>query len=157
MPPFAGFEPLDIIQALLELCAQVSAGPPYRVVNLYRRVVSERGNEKAGRMIDEVFEVGEAVWRGIGAIPSSGLNLRRPYRQLDARRKLGLAGNAEAVDVPPGCICHEVILGDSEPEQCPLFGTRCTPRSPRGPCMVSSEGTCRARYQYRPVKSGGGK
>jgi hydrogenase expression/formation protein HypD len=104
-----------------------------------------------------VFEACDAAWRGIGTIPSSGLALRENHRRLDAREKLGLTGNPEAVDVPPGCICHEVILGDSEPERCPLFGAGCTPRNPRGPCMVSSEGTCRAHYQYRTVKPANGK
>ncbi len=152
-----GFEPLDIIRAILELLSQAAAGPPYRVVNLYRRVVTDEGNEKARRVIDTVFERCDSPWRGIGVIPASGLALREPHRRLDARCKLGLSGNPEAVDVLPGCICHEVILGDSEPGQCPLFGGRCTPRNPRGPCMVSSEGTCRARYQYRTVEPTDGK
>ncbi|HUV37932.1 MAG TPA: hydrogenase formation protein HypD [Patescibacteria group bacterium] len=153
----AGFEPIDIIRAILELLSQATAGPPYRVVNQYRRIVSEGGNEKARRVIDRVFEVCDATWRGIGVIPSSGLALRESCRHLDARIKLGLEGNPGAIDVPPGCICHEVILGDAEPEQCPLFGTRCMPRNPQGPCMVSNEGTCRARYQYRTIKLPEGK
>ncbi len=147
----AGFEPLDIIRAILELVSQAVAGPPYRVVNLYRRVVSDSGNAKARAVIGEALEVCDATWRGIGSIPSSGLTVKESYRHLDARIKLGLAENPDAVDVPPGCICHRVILGDAEPEQCPLYGGKCTPRRPQGPCMVSSEGTCRARYQYRSV------
>lgn len=153
----AGFEPVDIIRAVLELLSQTLDGPPHRVVNLYRRVVTDGGNERARRVIETVFEPCDAAWRGIGIIPSSGLALRERYRRLDARERLGLAGNPGAVDVPPGCICHRVILGDAEPEECPLFGGACTPRKPRGPCMVSSEGTCRARYQYRTIKSTGGK
>jgi hydrogenase expression/formation protein HypD len=147
----AGFEPADILRAVLELIGQAEAGPPFRVVNLYRRVVSEGGNEQARRLIAEVFEPGEARWRGIGAIPLSGLILGKRFEHLDARKKLGLSGNPDAVDVLPGCICHLVILGDAEPEQCALFGGACTPGTPRGPCMVSSEGTCRARHQFRPA------
>lgn len=153
----AGFEPLDIIRAILELVSQAVTGPPYSVVNLYRRVVSDGGNARAKTVIDEAFEVCDATWRGIGSIPSSGLTVRELYRNLDARTKLGLTDNPDAVDVPPGCICHRVILGDAEPEQCPLYGGKCTPRRPQGPCMVSSEGTCRARYQYRLVDQGRGK
>jgi hydrogenase expression/formation protein HypD len=147
----AGFDTADIIHAVLELVSQIENGPPYRVSNLYRRVVSDGGNEKARRLIAAVFEPGEAKWRGIGAIPSSGLALRPAFRHLDTMAKLGLSGNPDAIDVPPGCLCHLVILGDAEPEQCVLFGGECTPRTPHGPCMVSSEGTCRARHQYRPV------
>ncbi len=147
----AGFEPLDILRAIIDLVNQAENGMPARVVNLYKRVVTENGNRKARESIYRVFEPVDASWRGIGVIPESGLSLRSEFEHLDAVRKLGLEPFAESVDVMPGCICHLVILGDAEPEECPLFGTVCTPRKPTGPCMVSSEGTCRARYQYRRV------
>ena len=147
----AGFEPVDILRAVDELITQVAKGPPYSVANLYRRIVSDAGNRKARAAIETVFAECDAQWRGIGSIPLSGLRLRDEYGHLDAVRKLGLTPDKDAVDVLPGCICHEVILGDSEPEDCPLFGGACTPKKPRGPCMVSSEGTCRARYQYRAL------
>lgn len=147
----SGFEPVDILRGIIELTEMVLAGPPFLVLNLYKRVVSENGNIKARELIDEVFEPAPSNWRGIGSIPRSGLSLKQRYSRLDAPVRLGLEPSPDVEDVKPGCICHEVILGESEPEQCPLFGTGCTPRRPHGPCMVSSEGTCRARYQYRPA------
>lgn len=147
----AGFEPLDILRAILELISQVEKGPPYSVVNLYKRVVSENGNKKARELISKVFMESDSDWRGIGSIPESGLKPGKGYEHLDAALRLDLRYEGATADVLPGCICHEVILGDSEPEECSLFGVECTPRKPYGPCMVSSEGTCRARYQYRTV------
>ncbi len=144
----AGFEAVDILAALLELTGQVVKGPPYGVLNLYGRAVRERGNPRARKMMGKVFEKRESHWRGIGVIPDSGLFLSDAFQRLDAVSKFGLKPDEDAVDVLPGCICHKVILGDSEPEECPLFGNKCTPAAPFGPCMVSSEGTCRARYLY---------
>ncbi len=147
----SGFEPVDILRGIIELTEMILAGPPFSVLNLYKRVVSEDGNTRAKQLIAEVFEEGTSSWRGIGPIPMSGMSLRAAFSGADAVKKFGLVPSPDAEDVKPGCICHEVILGESEPEQCPLFGTGCTPRKPHGPCMVSSEGTCRARYQYRPA------
>lgn len=148
----AGFEPVDILRGIVELVSQAAGGPPYRVVNLYRRVVSETGNQRAGRIMSKLFVVSDVEWRAIGAIPGSGLKLAPSYEHLDAVRKLDLILPRDSVDVREGCICHLVILGRVEPEDCPLFAKGCTPRKPFGPCMVSSEGTCRARYQYGPEK-----
>jgi hydrogenase expression/formation protein HypD len=147
----SGFEPVDILRGIIELAEMSLGGPPFEVRNLYRRVVSEHGNENAQRLISEVFEPASSNWRGIGSIPRSGLVLKPEYSDIDASARFGLKPSDEAEDVMPGCICHRVILGESEPEECPLFGSDCTPRKPHGPCMVSSEGTCRARYQYRPA------
>jgi hydrogenase expression/formation protein HypD len=147
----AGFESVDVMRAVIELIRQAEEGPPYRVTNLYRRVVCEAGNTTAQGAIDRVFTGSDSQWRGIGTIPSSGLVLRPEYSHLDATRKLGLVAREHETDLLPGCICNQVILGDSEPEECPLFGSACTPHRPHGPCMVSSEGTCRARYLYRPA------
>ncbi|MBN2071566.1 MAG: hydrogenase formation protein HypD [Candidatus Krumholzibacteriota bacterium] len=147
----SGFEPVDILHGILELARQVSAGPPYTIENLYRRVVREDGNTRASRMIYEVFQKADSRWRGIGTIPGSGLELKKEYASIDAVQRHRLQYDENSIDVPEGCICHKVILGEAESEDCPLFGSRCTPRSPVGPCMVSSEGTCRARYQYRTV------
>jgi len=147
----SGFEPVDILRGILELTELILSGPPFSVLNLYKRVVSEEGNTRARELIAEVFEPVSSNWRGIGSIPMSGLSLRQEYSGVDAVERFGLVPSPDAEDVKPGCICHEVILGESEPEECPLFGTGCTPRKPHGPCMVSSEGTCRARYQYRPA------
>ncbi|HSG28446.1 MAG TPA: hydrogenase formation protein HypD, partial [Candidatus Krumholzibacterium sp.] len=145
----AGFEPVDILRGIVELARAIMAGPPFEVINIYKRIVSEKGNEKARRLIDEVFETADSSWRGIGIIPASGLRLRDGFRKYDAVERLGLSPDGDVKDVAPGCMCHKVILGEIESEECPLFGSGCTPRNPVGPCMVSSEGTCRARYQYR--------
>ncbi len=146
-----GFETVDILRAIHELIKEAIGGPPFNVVNLYKRAVSEEGNKKAREMISGLFEEVDSNWRGIGTIPGSGLKLLKKYEHLDAVTRLDLQPEDESVDVFPGCICHKVILGESEPAECPLFGEKCTPRRPQGPCMVSSEGTCRARYQYRTV------
>lgn len=147
----AGFEPVDMLQGILELVRMIEAGPPFETANLYSRVVTEKGNRKARELIDRVFTLSDSNWRGIGTIPGSGLRLRDEFSRFDAVEKMNLSPDPTAVDVMPGCICHKVILGEAESEDCPLFGTGCTPRMPVGPCMVSSEGTCRARYQYRQV------
>jgi hydrogenase expression/formation protein HypD len=147
----AGFEAIDVIGAVRELVAQVARGGRGTVVNGYTRVVHEDGNVKAREMISRLFEPADVAWRGIGVIPGSGLVLRKEYERFDAAKRLGLVDNSRAVDLRPGCQCHRVILGEVEPEACLLFGDGCTPRSPYGPCMVSSEGTCRARFLYRPV------
>ena len=149
----AGFEPIDVLQAVRELLTQAASGRRGTVVNLYRRVVHDEGNAAARETMAHVFDRADVAWRGIGTIPGSGLVPRGEFVRRDAVTRLGLAGNREAVDVRPGCQCHLVILGEVEPEACPLFGGECTPRRPVGPCMVSSEGTCRARHQYRPVRS----
>jgi hydrogenase expression/formation protein HypD len=147
----AGFEPIDVLRAVHELLMQAARGGRGAVVNQYGRVVHEDGNARARETMYRFFEAADVPWRGIGVIPDSGLVLRKEHEHLDAAKKLGLSDNADAVDVRPGCQCHRVILGEVEPEACPLFGAACTPRDPYGPCMVSSEGTCRARFQYRPV------
>ncbi len=148
----AGFEPVDVLRAVRELLAQITGAARPQVKNLYRRVVSESGNRKAQEAISSVFREDDVEWRGIGIIPRSGLVLLPEFERMDAIRRLGLTVDAEPVDIRPGCLCHEVILGESEPEECELFGEACTPQKPYGPCMVSSEGTCRARYQYRPAR-----
>ena len=147
----AGFEPVDILQGVRSLLSRISNGESGPVLNEYRRVVREDGNPKAREAIDRCFAPADAAWRGIGVIPVSGLALREPYERRDAVRALGLEAARDAVDVRPGCLCHRVILGEVEPEECALFARTCTPRSPFGPCMVSSEGTCRARYTYRRI------
>jgi hydrogenase expression/formation protein HypD len=150
----AGFGALDVLRAVHELVVQVSSGGRGRVVNQYRSVVRENGNAKARETIERLFEPADVAWRGIGVIPRSGLALRREHERLDASIRLGLPEPRNAVDVRGGCRCHLVILGEAEPEECPMFGRECTPRDPFGPCMVSSEGTCRARFQYRSVERG---
>jgi len=153
----AGFEAIDVLRAVRGLLAQIAGGARGTVENQYGRVVRERGNERAQSAIARFFEEADVPWRGIGTIPRSGLALRREYERLDAAVRLDLPEPAAAVDVREGCRCHLVILGEAEPETCPFFGGECTPRAPYGPCMVSSEGTCRARFEYRSVGRAAGR
>jgi len=146
----AGFEAVDVLLAVKNIVEQVVSNTQPVVSNLYTRVVKENGNEKAIASIGRVFRTGDANWRGIGIIPDTGLYLAEEFEHLDARKKFGVAPE-KAVEIQPGCLCDKVILGEAEPEDCALFATTCTPSKPYGPCMVSSEGTCRARYNYRRV------
>ncbi|MBU1740872.1 MAG: hydrogenase formation protein HypD, partial [Proteobacteria bacterium] len=141
----SGFEPVDILLSLLMLVEQIEAGE-CRVQVQYRRAVGTDGNPAARRVMDEVFRPTDAVWRGLGPIPDSGLGLADDYAAFDAARRFDL--RAEAVGEPPGCLCGEVLRGMVKPPACKLFATGCTPGTPVGPCMVSSEGTCAAYYKY---------
>jgi hydrogenase expression/formation protein HypD len=110
-------------------------------------VVRDEGNAKARAMMAEVFDPADALWRGIGLIPGSGLEISDEYAAFDAKRDFGIT----IVDCPPlpGCKCGEVLKGKLAPNLCPLFGKACTPAKPVGPCMVSTEGSCAAYYKYR--------
>jgi len=140
----AGFEPVDVLLAILEILRQLAEGKP-RLVNEYSRAVTWEGNVKAQRMIEECCEVVDAAWRGIGFVPRSGLAFRDKYREVDALHQYGikeLTPEEWRYDLPPGCRCAEVTLGIAKPTDCPLFMKTCTPGTPYGPCMVSSEGAC---------------
>ena len=141
----SGFEPLDILQSVDMLVAQVENGAS-RVEIAYRRGVQPGGNPQALRLMDQVFEPCPAEWRGIGEVPDSGLKLKKEYQQFDAE----LAFDIEPGPVfePEGCICGEILRGVKSPVDCRLFGKACTPEYPVGPCMVSSEGSCSAHYLY---------
>jgi hydrogenase expression/formation protein HypD len=141
----AGFEPLDILLGIQNLLEQLADGQA-RVVNLYERVVKEEGNRKARGAIAEALEEADAVWRGIGVIPGSGLAIRERLAAFDASRKLGVAVTSSAPD--PGCQCGDVLKGKILPDACPMFAGACTPDHPVGPCMVSGEGSCAAYYRY---------
>jgi hydrogenase expression/formation protein HypD len=140
-----GFDPADILEALLLMVRLRKEGRP-AVVNSYRRVVADEGNPKARSVCLEVFEPADALWRGIGLLPQSGLAIRPAYAPYDAMRKFALS----LPEVPPirGCQCGEVLKGLLPPDQCRLFGKACTPANPVGPCMVSTEGSCSAYYKY---------
>jgi len=145
----AGFEPLDILAGvvmLLEQVRDVRSGGAARVETQYARAVRPEGNRTALELLDEVFEVVDADWRGIGTIPESGYALRERYAHRDAGAKLAI--DRMRPDEPEGCICGAIMLGERMPADCPLFGTVCTPRDPVGPCMVSSEGSCAAHFRY---------
>lgn len=142
----AGFEPVDILQALHLLASMKTRGQA-EVVNAYTRVVSDAGNPAAMAVMDEVFETSDASWRGIGVIPDSGLRIREEYARFDAMRVFGLS--LEEVPQIRGCRCGDVLRGKLAPDGCGLFGSACTPASPVGPCMVSTEGSCAAYYKYQ--------
>ena len=143
-----GFEPADILGAMLMMVKQCLASAPQIEIQ-YQRAVAFGGNPKALAIMNRVFEPVDSLWRGLGLIPKSELRLRPEFRDFDAADKFGLppAQTLEAKD-PPGCSCGQVLRGLMRPPQCPLFGTACTPDSPVGPCMVSSEGSCAAYYKY---------
>jgi len=140
-----GFEPLDILQALILLTRQVSKGEP-KVENAYTRVVRWERNERAAKMVNKIFQPVDMEWRGLGMIPASGLAIREKYRHYDATKRLNI--KLEPAGEPKGCRCGEILKGKELPPQCPLYDKRCTPTTPIGPCMVSSEGTCAAYYKY---------
>jgi hydrogenase expression/formation protein HypD len=140
-----GFEPVDILETILMLVQQIEAQEA-RVEIQYKRVVTPEGNPKALAVLDQVFVPCEALWRGLGAIPGSGLTLRDEYRALAAEDHFDL--QVPPAHDHPGCGCGDVLLGIKTPPECRLFRTVCRPDSPIGPCMVSSEGTCAAYYKY---------
>jgi hydrogenase expression/formation protein HypD len=145
-----GFEPIDILQGIHMCVAQLEQGRA-EVENQYPRSVRDRGNELAIRMIGDVFEVVPRRWRGIGSIPRSGLMLRAEFEEHDAERKFGVEAVNAAED--PECISGLVLQGLKKPLECPAFGKRCTPESPLGATMVSSEGACAAYFRYRRLGS----
>jgi hydrogenase expression/formation protein HypD len=142
----AGFEPDDVLEGLLMLLRQKQP----RIEIGYRRAVRPEGNPVARALMERVFAPCDADWRGLGVIPGSGLALRAEYAQFDATARFAI--EAGEPDEPKGCACGEVLRGVLDPAACPLFGVRCTPEDPVGACMVSSEGSCAARYRYRDVE-----
>jgi hydrogenase expression/formation protein HypD len=144
----AGFEPLDILQAVAMVLHQLAEGR-CQVENQYTRLVQPQGNSVALRALAEVFEVRESFeWRGLGAIPVSGLRLRTALAAYDAEVKFALPGRQ--VQDHRACACGDILKGVKKPWDCKVFGTACTPETPLGACMVSSEGACAAYYRYGP-------
>jgi len=141
----AGFEPVDLLHAILCALRQLVAGTA-RVENAYGRAVRPDGNPKARAAIDRLLQPGDEPWRGFGVIPGGSLVLRPEYRRLDAAARFGLPPVVDRD--PPGCRCADVLRGRAAPRDCGLFGTACTPDRPVGPCMVSSEGACAAHLRY---------
>jgi hydrogenase expression/formation protein HypD len=137
----AGFEPLDLLFAVYMIIKQKSENKP-RLENEYTRAVRWEGNTKAQRLIQEVFNVEDGRWRGLGTIPASKLALKEAYAAYDAELKYNVKVE-EGIDSQPGCRCHLVVIGKIKPIECPLFMKACTPQNPVGACMVSMEGTCR--------------
>ncbi|MFP4546930.1 MAG: hydrogenase formation protein HypD [Fidelibacterota bacterium] len=141
-----GFESNDILQTILMILQQI-ANNEAKIENQYTRAVREHGNPRAQAVIKEVFSPVDSQWRGIGEIPDSGLEIAEKYRRFNVRNKL-------SVDIPEkkiikGCICGKVMQGIKKPTDCKLFAKACTPQTPQGACMVSSEGGCATYYKFR--------
>jgi len=147
----SGFEPLDILLCVDMLVNQIES-EQYDVEIAYRRGVKPEGNQPALKLMDSVFEIGDADWRGIGVVPSSGLSLREKYRRFDAATNFDIT--PEPSREAKGCICGSILRGVSTPQDCQLFRTSCTPDHPVGPCMVSSEGSCATYYHYGDADGG---
>lgn len=140
-----GFEPLDVLEGIRRVVLQLENGR-YEVENAYSRAVKREGNVPAQKMLAEVFTVTDRSWRGIGMIPQSGWELSPAYQTFDAAVRFEVAH----IDAQESPLCHsgEVLRGMLKPNECPAFGKECTPRTPLGATMVSSEGACAAYYQY---------
>ncbi len=142
----AGFEPLDVMQAVLMLVRQVNEGRA-EVENQFTRAVTREGNLAAQRMVAQVFGLRSSFeWRGLGEVPYSALAIRPAYARFDAEQRFGLADRP--VPDHKSCECGAILRGVKRPADCKLFGTVCTPETPMGSCMVSSEGACAAHYSY---------
>jgi hydrogenase expression/formation protein HypD len=141
----AGFEPLDLLRAILALVVMAEEDNP-RINNAYSRSVKPEGNNPAQQAMARVFEVADAEWRGFGTVPRSGLRVREAYAPFDAARAFSV--EVPPAREPPGCRCGDVLRGVLAPAECPLFARACAPQRPIGPCMVSAEGACAAHYRY---------
>lgn len=141
----SGFEPVDILQSILLLLRQINMGQP-QVEIQYRRGVRPEGNGQAQKIMRQVFEPADVEWRGLGFIPETGLKLRQEWAEFDAALKNNI--NLPEVAENTACRCGHVLRGVLRPTACPLFAKECNPQKPRGPCMVSSEGSCGAAFKY---------
>ena len=146
----AGFEPLDVLQSIWMVLKQIKDGRA-EIENQYARIVPDDGNDRALEAVSKVYELREFFeWRGLGSIDHSGVRIREAYALYDAERKFAMP-NIKIAD-PKSCQCGEVLKGVIKPWQCKVFGTACTPETPLGALMVSSEGACAAYYQYGGIK-----
>jgi hydrogenase expression/formation protein HypD len=150
----AGFEPLDILAALVRLLELVRDGTP-AVENMYPRCVTREGNRPALETLWKVFEPAGGRWRGIAEIPDGNLQLRPEFAHLDARKRFRIDVNSlwkfASPELTARCICGDIMTGKKQPTDCPLYGQRCRPETPVGACMVSSEGACKIWHQYGGV------
>ncbi|MBI2235793.1 MAG: hydrogenase formation protein HypD [Magnetospirillum sp.] len=150
----AGFEPLDVMQAVLMLVRQVNDGR-FQVENEFSRAVTRDGNEKAKALVAEVFELRRSFeWRGLGLVPYSALRIKQPYAAWDAERRWPDIPR-DMVPDNKACECGAILRGVKKPVDCKLFGTVCTPENPMGSCMVSAEGACAAHWTYGRFRSAG--
>ncbi|MBM3314115.1 hydrogenase formation protein HypD, partial [candidate division WOR-3 bacterium] len=142
-----GFEALDVLQGVLMLLKQMQTGPKVEIQ--YKRSVKPEGNRNAQELMEKVFAPCDASWRGIGVIPGSGLAFRQEFAQFDACHRFRIRPRPTLLTSRPSrCRCGDVMLGVIVPPECRLFAKACTPETPVGPCMVSSEGACAAYYKY---------
>ncbi len=141
-----GFKPEEIWLGIAALLKQINKGRA-KLENKYAQVVTDQGNKVARQLIKEVFKPEDTEWRGLGLVRNSGLGLTDSFLDFDTRKRFGLSEISSTE--PPGCRCGEVLIGKTMPEECPLFGRKCIPENPVGPCMVSAEGSCAAHYYYR--------
>ncbi|MBL7084650.1 MAG: hydrogenase formation protein HypD [Candidatus Omnitrophica bacterium] len=141
-----GFEPIDILYGIFLAMRQIKK-KRNRVEIEYTRAVRPEGNLLAIKKMEDVFEICDSDWRGLGNIPKSGLSLKEKFRNYDAGEKFDIRIEESSTNLA-GCICDKILKGLRNPTDCPSFRTRCTPENPIGPCMVSSEGTCSAFYKY---------
>ncbi|AOT73029.1 hydrogenase formation protein HypD [Geosporobacter ferrireducens] len=141
-----GFEAVDIVAGIYYLVKQITQGKEDAFQNLYKRCVSPQGNTTANLLIDEVFNILDGEWRGIGNIENSSLQIKEKYARFDARKVFVLEN--QQVKVSMGCDCKDILLGKKTPRECKLFKKGCNPMSPQGPCMVSTEGACSIDYRY---------
>ncbi len=147
----AGFEPLDVLMGVFLLARQIKNGEA-KVENAYTRAVSPEGNLKAQAAMAKVFDACDVKWRGFPVLPGTGLRLKKEFAKWDARlkfRDILAPVYTREYGEPPGCNCGDVLRGEMEPKDCPLFGKVCNPSNPVGPCMVSFEGGCAIEYKYR--------
>lgn len=142
----AGFEPVDIFQAIYLLVRKKVRGEKPSVEIQYKRSVRENGNQKALKIMYQVFEISDSQWRGLGNIPESGLRIKKEYERFDAEKNFEVE-EKESKEAC-GCICGDILKGIKKPTECKLFSKVCNPENPVGPCMVSSEGSCAAYYRY---------
>jgi hydrogenase expression/formation protein HypD len=141
----AGFEPLQIIEGLAEICRQMAIGKA-QLKSVYSAAVTKEGNLTAQKIINDCFEPADGYWRGLGKIAKSALKIKESYSEFDAYKRFNLTEMPE--ENTSGCRCGEVLCGLIEPYECELYAKVCNPRTPVGPCMVSSEGSCAAWYKY---------
>jgi hydrogenase expression/formation protein HypD len=139
-----GFEAGEIIEGILLIVRQIAQGEA-KVENAYPTVVMADGNPKAVEILHEIFEPSASYWRGIGVLPGTGLKLREQYGEFDAETRF--RPESTGIAEPELCSCGDILRGVKVPTECPLFGAGCTPESPVGPCMVSTEGSCSAYYK----------
>jgi len=141
-----GFEELDIVSGIYTILQQYAGKADRKFYNLYKRCVRDKGNPIARTILNEVFSVGDAMWRGIGFVPQSSLVLDERYEDFDAARVFGIERTNNYYKNK--CQCREILLGYKKPSECDLFGKECKPQNPVGACMVSEEGSCSIEYKY---------